>query len=48
MTPTYAVVMGGLAVGRVPYPTWLKFAMPVVVAIGVLCALTLIGGSALD
>lgn len=48
VTPTYAVVMGGLAVGRVPYPTWLRFALPVVGTIGLLCAIVLIGGSALD
>jgi uncharacterized ion transporter superfamily protein YfcC len=48
VTPTYAVVMGGLAVGRIPYPTWLRFALPMVAALGVLCAIVLIGGSALD
>ncbi|HYJ12822.1 MAG TPA: hypothetical protein VEW66_04485 [Thermomicrobiales bacterium] len=48
VTPTYAVVMGGLAVGRVAYPTWLRFALPVVGALGVLCAIVLIGGSLLD
>ena len=25
VTPTSAVVMGGLAIGRVPYDRWLKF-----------------------
>jgi uncharacterized ion transporter superfamily protein YfcC len=25
ITPTSAVVMGGLAIGRVPYNKWLKF-----------------------
>ncbi len=48
VTPTYAVVMGGLAVGRIPYPTWLRFAMPLVLALGVVCAVVLVGGSALD
>jgi uncharacterized ion transporter superfamily protein YfcC len=28
INPTFAVVMGGLAIGRVPYETWLKFTWP--------------------
>ena len=28
VTPTSAIVMGGLALGRVPYGTWLKFMLP--------------------
>lgn len=28
ITPTSAVVMGGLAIGRVPYETWLRFVWP--------------------
>ena len=48
VTPTYAVVMGGLAVGRVPYPVWIRFAMPLVGALGLLCALVLIISSALS
>lgn len=28
INPTFAVVMGGLAIGRVPYETWLKFMWP--------------------
>ena len=27
-TPTFAVVMGGLAIGRVPISTWWRFVMP--------------------
>ena len=46
--PTFAVVMGGLAIARVPYPTWLRFAMPVVIALGILSVLILLGGNALD
>ncbi|WP_281223345.1 YfcC family protein [Photobacterium sanguinicancri] len=30
VTPTYGVLMGGLAIGRVPYITWLKFIGPLV------------------
>jgi uncharacterized ion transporter superfamily protein YfcC len=48
VTPTFAVVMGGLAIARVPYPTWLKFALPVVIALGVLSAVILLGGHALQ
>jgi uncharacterized ion transporter superfamily protein YfcC len=28
VNPTFAVVMGGLALGRVPYERWLKFMWP--------------------
>ena len=28
INPTFAVVMGGLAIGRVPYEAWLKFMWP--------------------
>ncbi len=48
VTPTFAVVMGGLAIARVPYPTWLKFALPVVVALGMLSVVILLGGNALQ
>lgn len=47
VTPTFAVVMGGLAIARVPYPTWLRFALPVVVVLGILSVLILLGGNAL-
>lgn len=30
VTPTYGVLMGALAIGRVPYATWLRFIMPLV------------------
>jgi uncharacterized ion transporter superfamily protein YfcC len=36
VTPTSAVVMGGLAIARVGYGTWLKFVWPVLVLLGVL------------
>lgn len=48
VTPTFAVVMGGLAIARVPYPTWLRFALPVVFALGVLSVLILLGGNAIS
>ena len=32
ITPTSAVVMGGLAIARVGYGTWLRFVWPVLVA----------------
>ncbi len=31
--PTFAVVMGGLAIGRVPYDRWLKFVGPLVLVL---------------
>jgi len=33
VTPTSAIVMGGLALGRVPYGTWLKFVMPLILTL---------------
>ena len=38
VTPTSAVVMGGLAIARVGYGTWLKFVWPILAALTVLCA----------
>ena len=40
-TPTFAVVMGGLAIGRVPISTWWRFVMPLVVILGVIVAVLL-------
>ena len=34
--PTFAVVMGALAIGRVPYERWLKFVMPLVIILAAL------------
>jgi len=34
--PTFAVVMGGLAIGRVPYNRWLQFALPLVLIIALI------------
>jgi uncharacterized ion transporter superfamily protein YfcC len=36
VTPTSAVVMGGLAIARVGYGTWLKFVWPILVLLVVL------------
>lgn len=36
ITPTSAVVMGGLAIGRVPYERWLRFVWPLLVALTVI------------
>jgi uncharacterized ion transporter superfamily protein YfcC len=36
INPTFAVVMGGLALGRVPYQRWLKFTWPLLVIFTVL------------
>ncbi len=39
--PTSAVVMGGLAIARVPYGTWLKFVFPLLILLAVLCIVVL-------
>jgi uncharacterized ion transporter superfamily protein YfcC len=44
ITPTSAVVMGGLAIARVGYGTWLKFVWPLLLALGALSIAVLIGG----
>ena len=36
-TPTSAVVMGGLAIARVGYGTWLKFVWPLLIVLAILC-----------
>jgi len=36
ITPTSAVVVGGLAIGRVPYNTWLRFIAPLLLVLTVL------------
>ena len=41
VTPTSAVVMGGLAIARVPYGTWLKFVAPVLVLLAILTVVVL-------
>jgi uncharacterized ion transporter superfamily protein YfcC len=41
VNPTFAVVMGGLALGRVGYHKWLRFVLPVLIILLVLYALVL-------
>jgi uncharacterized ion transporter superfamily protein YfcC len=41
VTPTSAVVMGGLAIARVGYGTWLKFVAPVLILLAVLTIVVL-------
>ena len=41
VTPTSAVVMGGLAIARVGYGTWLKFVWPVLVLLAILSVIAL-------
>jgi uncharacterized ion transporter superfamily protein YfcC len=36
VTPTYAVVVGGLAIGRVPYQRWVRFIWPLMLMLAVL------------
>jgi uncharacterized ion transporter superfamily protein YfcC len=41
VTPTFAVVVGGLAIGRVPLNTWWKFAFPLVGILAVIVVVVL-------
>jgi uncharacterized ion transporter superfamily protein YfcC len=41
VTPTSAVVMGGLAIARVGYGTWLRYVWPVLLLLAVLSILVL-------
>jgi uncharacterized ion transporter superfamily protein YfcC len=41
ITPTSAVVMGGLAIARVPYGTWIKFVVPLLVLLAILSMVVL-------
>jgi uncharacterized ion transporter superfamily protein YfcC len=41
ITPTSAVVMGGLAIARVGYNTWLKFVWPILILLAILTILVL-------
>ena len=47
-TPTFAVVMGGLAIGRVPIGTWWRFVMPLVIILGIIIAILLSLGVVLN
>ena len=44
VTPTSAVVMGGLAIAKVGYGTWLKFVWPLLVLLGLLTVVVLTVG----
>ena len=44
VTPTFAVVAGGLALGRVPLNTWWKFAAPLVLMLAGVIVLVLSAG----
>lgn len=48
VTPTSAIVMGGLALGRVSYSTWLKFIMPLLAMIVLLVMIILSFGVVLS
>jgi len=43
VTPTSAVVMGGLAIARVGYGTWLKFVWPMLIVLAILTIVVLTG-----
>ncbi len=43
VTPTSAVVMGRLAIARVPYGTWLRFVWPVLILLAILSVVVLAG-----
>ncbi|KZX76631.1 C4-dicarboxylate ABC transporter [Oleiphilus sp. HI0009] len=45
VNPTFAVVMGGLAIGRVPYNKWLSFTWPLLLILAVLIMGTLTVGT---
>ncbi len=46
--PTFAVVMGGLAIGRVPYDRWLKFIAPLLLVLAVIIVAVLSVGAAVS
>nr|WP_235939407.1 MULTISPECIES: hypothetical protein [unclassified Salipiger] len=39
--PTFAVVMGGHAIGRVSFDRWLRFVMPLVIGLAIILMLLL-------
>ncbi len=41
INPTFAVVMGGLALGRVPYERWLRFMWPLMIVLTVIITVAL-------
>ena len=46
--PTFAVVMGGLAIGRVPYDKWLRFVGPLLLILTVIIVIALSGAAVLE
>jgi uncharacterized ion transporter superfamily protein YfcC len=48
VTPTSAVVMGGLAIARVPYDRYLRWVWPLLAVLSVLCIVVLGVGAALS
>ncbi len=48
VTPTSAVVMGGLAIARVGYGTWLRFVWPVLISLAILTVVVLTGAMLLQ
>ncbi|MBX9619489.1 MAG: YfcC family protein [Hyphomicrobiales bacterium] len=48
VTPTSAVVMGGLAIARVPYERWLRFVLPVLLGLTILIMAALSVGVLLE
>jgi uncharacterized ion transporter superfamily protein YfcC len=48
VTPTSAVVMGGLAIARVGYGTWLKFVWPMLIVLAILTIVVLTGALLLE
>ena len=48
VTPTSAVVMGGLAIARVGYGTWLRFVWPVLIMLALLTVVVLTGAMVLQ
>ena len=47
ITPTSAVVMGALAIGRVSYGVWLRFVWKLLALLAVICLVCLCGGALL-
>jgi len=47
VTPTAAVVMGALALGRIPYEKWLKFVWKLILIFLLLTVLLLIAAAVL-
>ncbi len=47
-TPTFAVVAGGLMIGRVPFSTWWKFVLPLVIMLAMMTMILLSAGTILN